>query len=128
MRKITGTFDVSLTPQTAPDAVPGRFSIDKQFHGGLQGTSLGEMLVAMTVQGSGGYVALEKVAGTLEGRSGGFILQHNGTSVRGQKDLLITVLPDSGTGELEGLTGKMHIEIDDGKHDYEFDYNLPSAG
>jgi hypothetical protein len=127
MPKIAGTFDATLIQQTEPDATPARYSIDKQFHGGLQGTSRGEMLVAMTVLGSGGYVALEKVAGTLEGRRGGFILQHSGTSLRGQKDLHITVLPDSGTGELEGITGTMSIEIDDGRHDYAFEYKLTSA-
>jgi hypothetical protein len=123
----TGTFEVTLTQQTAPDAMPGRFSIDKQFHGDLEGTSKGEMLTAMTaVTGSAGYVAMEKVEGTLEGRSGSFVLQHSGTSARGEQSLNIMVVPDSGTGQLEGLAGRMMIHIGDRKHDYEFEYTLPA--
>src|SRR5690348_16605473 len=127
MPQANGKFDVKLVPQTASDAVPGRYSIDKQFHGDLTGASKGEMLVAMTaVNGSAGYVAMEQVTGTLESRSGSFLLQHSGTSVLGEKSLIITVVPDSGTGELEGLAGRMNIQIDDGKHDYAFQYTLPA--
>jgi hypothetical protein len=119
-----GTFEVKLTPQEAADAL-ARMSIDKQFHGDLEGTSKGDMLTAGTgVKGSAGYVAIEKVSATLHGRSGTFILQHSGTMTRGTPQLAITVVPDSGTGQLTGLTGKMAIEITDGKHFYDFEYTL----
>lgn len=126
----TGTFDVKLTPQAADDksanADVGRFALDKQFHGDLEGTSKGEMLAVSTaVPGSAGYVAMEQVAGTLNGRSGSFALQHTGTMNRGKPQLSVTVVPDSGTGDLVGLVGKMEIIIaEDGKHSYEFDYTL----
>jgi hypothetical protein len=98
-------------------------SIDKQFHGDLDATSQGEMLSAMSaVEGSAGYVAIERVSGTLHGRSGSFVLQHNATMTRGAPYLNIIVVPDSGTGDLVGLTGSMNIIITDGKHFYEFDY------
>ena len=116
----SGTFEVKLTPQGA-----GRMSIDKQFHGDLEGTSKGEMLMAGTsVKGSAGYVAIEQVSGVLQGRSGGFALQHSGTMTRGVGQLSVTVVPDSGTGELEGLAGKMTINVEEGKHSYEFEYTL----
>ena len=123
----SGTFEVKLTPQGTyeKDSTLGRMSIDKQFHGDLEGTSKGEMLTGMTsVKGSAGYVAIEKVSGTLHGRRGTFILQHTGTMTRGAPQLSVTVIPDSGTGELAGLTGKMTIKIADGKHSYEFEYAL----
>jgi len=128
----SGTFDVKLTPQAndegAGGSTLGRMSIDKQFHGELEGTSKGEMLTAGTsVQGSAGYVAIERVSGTLQGRSGAFVLQHSGTMTRGAPQLTITVVPDSGTGQLAGLAGKMTINIADGKHSYEFEYTLPAA-
>jgi hypothetical protein len=101
-------------------------SIDKQFHGDLEATSKGQMLAAGTeVQGSAGYVAIERVSGTLGGRSGTFALQHSGTMTRGEPQLIITVVPDSGTGQLVGLAGTMTITIADGKHQYGFDYTLP---
>jgi hypothetical protein len=103
-------------------------SIDKQFHGGLEATSKGVMLAAMTaVKGSAGYVAIEKVSGTLGGRSGTFVLQHSGIMNRGAPQLIITIVPDSGTGELAGIAGKMAINIVEGKHFYEFDYTLAGA-
>lgn len=124
-----GTFEVKLNPQTdekVGDPSIGRMSIDKQFSGDLVATSKGQMLAAGTdVKGSAGYVAMEKVDGTLNGRKGTFALQHSGTMNRGAPQLSITVVPDSGTGELVGLTGKMMINIADGKHSYEFDYELP---
>jgi hypothetical protein len=128
--RATGTFEVKLTPQAqddkTEDANLGRMLIDKQFHGDLEGTSKGQMLSAMTsVKGSAGYVAIEKVTGKLHGRSGTFVLQHTGTMNRGVPQLSVTVVPDSGTGELTGLSGKMNIIIADGKHSYEFDYTLP---
>jgi hypothetical protein len=127
--RASGTFEVKLTPQAsddkAGDAALGRMTIDKQFHGDLEGGSKGQMLMAGTeVKGSAGYVAIERVSGTLNGRSGTFILQHSGTMTRGMPLLSVTVVPDSGTGELAGLAGKMAILIADGKHSYEFDYTL----
>jgi hypothetical protein len=124
-----GTFEVKLLPQTVEgegtDAVLGRMSIDKQLHGDLEGTSKGAMLTAGTaVKGSAGYVAMERVSGTLKGRNGSFILQHSATMTRGAPQLSITVVPDSGTDELVGLTGKFGIEITDGKHSYDFEYTL----
>jgi hypothetical protein len=100
-------------------------AIDKIFRGDLEGTSKGEMLAAGTpVKGSAGYVAIEKVSGTLEGRQGTFILQHSGTMNRGAAQLTVTVVPDSGTGQLTGLSGRMNIVIEAGNHSYEFDYTL----
>ena len=129
MQHATGTFDVKITPLDpafkADDNSVGRYSIDKQFHGDLEATSKGEMLAAQTaVKGSAGYVAMEKVSGTLKGRKGTFILQHSATMNRGTPQLSITVVPDSGTGELTGLTGKMNIIIDNGKHSYDFEYAI----
>jgi hypothetical protein len=128
----TGTFDVKLVPQTSgdqgQDAVPARMTIDKQFHGDLEGTSKGQMLAAGTaVKGSAGYVAIEQISGTLHGRTGTFILQHSGTMTRGVPQLSVTVVPDSGTGQLAGISGKLNIIIVEGKHSYEFDYDLPEA-
>jgi Protein of unknown function (DUF3224) len=124
----SGTFEVKLAPlepYNTADGTLGRMSIDKQFHGDLQGTSKGEMLSAATaVKGSGAYVAIERVSGTLNGRSGTFALQHNGTMTRASPQLTVSVVPDSGTGQLTGLAGKMTIKITDGKHFYEFEYTL----
>lgn len=122
----TGEFEVKMTPQPADDkAGVGKFSLDKKFHGDLEGTSKGEMLAIMTsVEGSAGYVAMEQVTGTLNGRSGTFALQHTGTMTRGAPQLSVTVVPDSGTGQLLGLSGQMTIKIESGKHSYEFDYRL----
>jgi hypothetical protein len=101
-------------------------SFDKQFHGSLEATSKGEMLAAGTGANgsSGGYVALELVSGTLHGRTGTFVLQHSGTMTRGAKELHITVVPDSGTGQLKGLAGTVVIIIADGKHSYDFEYTI----
>jgi hypothetical protein len=128
----TGTFEVKLTPQPPDDkaegATLGRMSGDKQFHGDLEGTSKVQMLTAMTdVKGSAGYVAIERVTGTLHGHTGSFVLQHSGSSNRGATQLSITVVPDSGTGQLVGIAGKMTITITDGKHSYDFEYTLPKA-
>ncbi len=123
--QIRGTFDVKITPQ--PDDSPvGRMTLDKHFHGDLDASSAGQMLaIRSAVEGSAGYVAMEWVSGSLQSRNGSFALQHSGTMDRGVPSLSITVVPDSGTGELAGLTGKMGIVITDGKHYYEFDYKLP---
>jgi hypothetical protein len=100
-------------------------SLDKQFRGDLEATGHGEMLAVRTdTEGSAGYVALERIAGTLDGRNGTFALQHSGTMTRGVPQLLITVVPDSGTGELAGIAGRMNINIADGKHSYDFEYTL----
>jgi hypothetical protein len=129
---VSGTFDVKLTPQGAEDKAEGstlgRMSIDKQFHGELQGTSQGQMLTGVSdVQGSAGYVAIERVTGTLKGKRGSFVLQHSGTMSKSGFQLSISVVPDSGSGQLVGLSGKLDIKIVDGKHFYEFDYTLPEA-
>jgi len=124
----TGSFEVKLNPlETYTKAATlGRMSLDKQFRGALEATSEGEMLSAATaVKGSAGYVAIEHVNGTLDGRSGTFILQHSGTMTRGAPQLSITVVPDSGTGQLTGLAGKMTINIVDKNHFYDFEYDLP---
>jgi len=129
-KQATGPFDVKLNPlqpyNNAEDAKFARMSIDKQFHGDLEATSKGEMLSAGSdVKGSAGYVAIERVTGTLHGRHGSFSLQHNATMTRGEPYLNIIVVPDSATGELTGLSGNMRIIIADGKHSYAFDYTLP---
>jgi len=125
----SGTFEVKITPQSPNDksegATVGRFSLDKKFQGDLEGTSKGEMLAVSTpVQGSAGYVAMEQVTGMLNGRTGTFALQHTGTMNCGAPQLSVTVVPDSGTGQLVGLAGKMDIKIADGKHFYDFEYTL----
>jgi Protein of unknown function (DUF3224) len=129
--RAVGPFDVKLAPvkSDAIDPFMGAMSIDKQFHGALEGTSKGLMLAVSTdVKGSAGYVAMEKVTGTLDGRKGTFVLQHTATMDRGKPDLSITVVPDSGTGELVGLAGKLDVQIaEGGKHSYVFDYSLPAA-
>jgi len=127
MTQARGTFDVKLNPQPTESAL-GRMSIDKQFHGDLEGVSKGEMLAAGTaVKDSAGYVAMEKVTGTLHGKKGEFILQHSGTMNRGAQSLALTVVPDSGTGELVGLSGTMSIDIKDGTHFYTFTYAIAKA-
>lgn len=127
-----GTFEVKLKPEPPSEkggaATLGRMSIDKTFHGDLEGTSAGEMLMVRTaVEGSAGYVAIEQVTAKLAGRGGTFLLQHNGIMDKGKPQLSVSVVPDSGTGELAGLNGSMEIEIKDGKHFYRFTYALPEA-
>jgi len=127
-----GPFDVKMEAQGEPDKADGstlgRYSLDKQYHGDLEATAKGTMLTAGTeVKGSAGYVAMERVTGSLKGRSGSFVLQHSATMTRGEPQLSITVVPDSGSGQLAGLTGKLNIIIAAGKHSYEFDYALPAA-
>jgi hypothetical protein len=125
--RATGEFEVKMAP-LATDAPVGRMSLDKVFRGDLEATGKGEMLAAMTAtEGSAGYVAIERVTGTLAGRTGTFMLQHSGIMNRGAPSLVITVVPDSGTGGLEGLAGTMNIIIAGGKHSYEFDYTLPAS-
>ena len=127
----TGTFLVNLVPLADDHATAaglGRMSIDKQFHGDLEASSQGQMMSAMTgVKGSAGYVALERVTGTLAGRKGSFVLQHSGTMDRGTPTLSVSIVPDSGTDELTGLTGTLTIIIADGKHSYDFEYSIPES-
>ena len=128
--KVSGNFEVKLSPldfyaQGLDGVNLGRMSIDKQFKGALEATSKGEMLSAMTtVKGSAGYVAIEQVSGALSGKNGSFVLQHFGTMSQGSDRLVLEVVPDSGSGELSSLTGKMAIKIEGGKHWYEFEYEL----
>lgn len=130
-QRASGTFEVKVTPvaDTQGSIAAGRLSIDKSLHGDLEGTSRGEMWTADTsVEGSAGYVAIEKVEGALRGRKGTFTLLHQGTMRQGGDfQLAIVVVPDSGTGELAGLAGRMAIAIADGQHSYAFDYTLPAS-
>lgn len=126
-----GSFVVDIKPQGDADASEGvslgRMSLDKRFEGDLEATGCGQMLTAMTpVKGSAGYVAIERVTGTLHSRRGSFVFQHSGSMDKGWQQLSIAVVPDSGSGELAGLTGTFQLSIVDGKHLYEFEYSLPS--
>ena len=128
MPRAEGSFDVKRAAEAVHDKAEGllaRHTLDKQYHGALDATGIGEMLSAGTATpGSAGYVAIEKVTGTLDGRAGSFYLQHSGTMARGQATLTIHVIPDSGTDALSGISGTMQIVIADGKHSYIFDYEL----
>ncbi len=127
MTRVNGEFDVKLTPLAAdgPEASIQRLSLDKQFRGGLQGTSKGQMLAVTTdVKDSAGYVAIERFTGTLGGHDGGFVLQHHGIMTRGTGNLTVTIVPDSGTGGLAGIAGTMTITITGGKHLYDVEYEL----
>ena len=116
---------MDFSAQGAEGITLGRMSIDKTFSGALDATSKGEMLSAMTpTEGSAGYVAIEQVTGSLSGKKGSFVLQHFGTMNRGKNRLVLEVVPDSGSGELTGLSGTMLIKIESGKHFYEFEYEL----
>lgn len=124
-----GSFEVKLVPQdlafSHDQSGLGRMSIDKQFHGELEATGKGEMLSAGTaVKGSAGYVAIERVTGTLQGKQGSFVLQHSATMNRGAPRLTISVVPDSGTVALSGLEGNMAIEIAEGVHFYVFEFSI----
>jgi hypothetical protein len=128
MAKASGTFAIKVSPQ-APDegdtSGVGRLLLDKEFQGDLAATSKGQMLaVGTAVESSAGYVAMEQVKGTLNGKNGSFALQHFGKMTRGTPELNVTVVPDSGTEELTGLSGKMQIIVADGSHSYEFEYEL----
>ena len=129
MPSIQGKFEVKMLPQ-APDPLTGegvgRFLLDKRYHGDLDATGAGQMLaIRSAVPGSAGYVAMERVTGRLAGRSGSFALQHRGVMTRGVAELLLTVVPDSGTEGLDGLEGAMTIDIAGGEHFYGFTYTLP---
>ncbi|MEZ4587955.1 MAG: DUF3224 domain-containing protein [Gemmatimonadales bacterium] len=122
-----GTFEVKLAAlpiEVGPTV--GRRSIAKTFGGDLSGSSVGQMISALGgVEGSAGYVAMELVTGTLDGRRGSFILQHSSTMARGVPTQSVAVVPDSGTDELAGLSGSMEIVVEGGKHSYVFQYSLP---
>jgi len=124
----SGPFDVKMIPQD-DKSVDGlsRMLLDKQYHGDLEGVAKGQMLTGgISANKSGAYVAIEKFTGTLQGRSGSFVLHHTGILTNGKPDLTILVAPDSGTGQLAGIAGRMTINIAaDGKHSYEFEYTLP---
>ncbi|HET9792672.1 MAG TPA: DUF3224 domain-containing protein [Candidatus Angelobacter sp.] len=129
----SGPFDVKLAPQPADDKTNdpllGRMTIDKHDHGELEATATGLMLSGGDYKsGSAGYVAMEKVSGTLQGRAGTFMLQHSGILNKGAQQLSITIVPGSGTGQLTGISGKMDVKIKEGgKHFYELEYTLPAA-
>lgn len=128
----TGTFEVTLQPQgeggSADGSTLGRLSLSKCFSGDLQATGKGEMLAARSsVAGSAAYVAIERVSGRLKGREGSFVLVHKGVMAAGDQQLLVEVVPDTGTGQLKGLSGTLDIRIEAGKHYYDFDYTLAEA-
>jgi len=131
--RAVGTFEVTMNPEPPYDtnegASIGRVSIKKQFVGDLHASSTVEMIGARSVQvkGSAGYVAIERVIGSLHGKSGSFVLQHSGTMTRGKGELNVSVVPDTGTGELKGLAGRMTIEISEGNHSYVFEYSLADS-
>ncbi|MBE3023735.1 DUF3224 domain-containing protein [Janthinobacterium sp. BJB1] len=132
MPQITGEFEVAMTPEslsaTAAQSGLGRLSLDKRYRGALDASAQGEMLsVRAGVAGSAGYVALERVEGTLDGRQGSFYLQHSGSMARGTPSLSLAVVPDTGTGQLQGLQGAMAIRIEGGKHYYDFTYDIAEA-
>lgn len=127
MLEVTGEFSVKMAPADTGDAQMGMMTLDKQYLGDLAATGKGRMLTGMTgVKASAGYVAIERVEGTLKGAKGSFLIQHSGIMNKGVPTLVITVIPDSGTGDLTGIEGKMHIEIVEKKHFYRFEYFLPT--
>ena len=133
MKRATGSFEVSLqslsNAEVTNEALLGRMLLNKTFSGDLDGSARGQMLSAGTAtRGSAGYVAIDRVTGTLDGRKGSFLLQHSGRMNRGVPSLSIMVVPDSGTDELTGITGTLSINIVDGKHFYDFLYSLPAQG
>ncbi|WP_309672554.1 DUF3224 domain-containing protein [Gemmatimonas sp.] len=127
-----GTFDINRAPHPMAIEAEGsrlaRFSLDKQYHGDLEAIAIGEMLAAGSSEPtSAAYVAVEEVKGTLHGLQGTFNLQHAGTMTRGVGTLSVTVVPDSGTDQLRGLTGTLAIIVDGKQHAYEFEYSLPAS-
>lgn len=130
--RAVGTFEVKITPQSADTPAEGsplaRLSIDKQYHGDIEGTGTGEMLSAGTaIKNSAAYVAVERVSATVRGRAGTFALVHVGTMNRGAPQLSITIVPDSGTGELAGISGSYGVEIENGRHSYWLEYQISDA-
>ncbi|MEM7708136.1 MAG: DUF3224 domain-containing protein [Pseudomonadota bacterium] len=132
MTQATGTFDVSMTPasEAAEEAgvTLGQFSLTKTFTGDMVGNASGQMLTATSaVKGSAGYVAIERFSGTVHGKNGTFVLQHTGTMQGQSQALTITIVPDSGTGELAGISGTFKLQIDEGTHHYTLEYSLPEG-
>jgi hypothetical protein len=132
MKRASGSFEVSVQPlanaEVSGDPLLGRFLLTKKFSGNLDASARGHMLSAGTgMKGSAGYVAIDQVTGSLDGRKGGFVLQHSGSMKRGVPNLSVMVVPDSGTGELEGITGTLSINIVDGKHFYDFLYSFAAS-
>jgi hypothetical protein len=132
MAHAKGTFDVKISPQAPEDGVGdpsvGRMAIEKQFQGDMQGQGRGQMLaVGTAVDGSAGYVAMERVQASVHGRQGSFALQHNGTMHRGTPRLSIAIVPDSGTEGLAGIAGELSITIAQGVHSYDLEYTLPDV-
>ena len=130
MPRATGNFEVTLNPMENNPTIDGlgRMSIDKQYHGELEAIGQGQMLTGFTaIKNSAGYVAIERVTGSLKGRKGSFTLQHNGVMSRGTPSLIISIVPDSGTDQLDGLRGTMSIRIEAGKHFYDLTYTLGTA-
>ncbi|QNK03442.1 DUF3224 domain-containing protein [Dyella telluris] len=132
MAHAKGSFEVKITPQAPDEGVGdpsvGRMAIEKQFHGDMQGEGHGQMLaVGTAVDGSAGYVAMERVNGSVHGRQGSFALQHAGTLTRGTPQLSVTIVPDSGTDGLAGIAGHLTITIANGVHSYDLDYSLPDS-
>ena len=126
MPQVRGEFDVKVTPVQDEDKTLVRMTLDKRYHGDLDGTAKGQMLSAdANGKDSGVYVAIERVTGTLQGRSGSFLLNHTGIMTKGVPHLSIAIVPDSGSGQLTGLSGTMDIKIEGGKHFYILDYTLP---
>lgn len=132
VRHAVGTFVVRITPlatdEAAPEGAYVRMRLSKTFHGGLEGTAAGEMLATLDDGQSGVYLALERVTGVLDGRTGSFTLAHRGVMDRGATELLITIVPGSGTGELAGIAGVFHLTMQaDGAHRYDLEYTLPEG-
>lgn len=131
MKRACGTFDIVITPvQPAEGAAvdaPGRMLLAKTFHGFLTGAAAGEMLATMSPDRSGAYVALDRVRGVIDGREGAFTLVHRGLMDRGAQELLITIVPGSGAGDLAGIAGVFHLTITDGVHNYDLEYSLPTS-
>lgn len=129
---VSGSFSITMTPATTPRhsgrTTLGRMLLDKVYKGDLAATASGEMLSAVTdTKGAAGYVAVESIAGVLQGRQGSFVVRHAGTMADGKQELSILIVPHSGTGQLEGISGTMGIRIEAGQHFYDLDYSLPVA-
>lgn len=129
---VSGSFSITMTPATTPQhsgrTTLGRMLLDKVYKGDLAATASGEMLSAVTdTKGAAGYVAVESIAGVLQGRQGSFVVRHAGTMADGKQELSIVIVPHSGTGQLEGISGTMGIRIEAGQHFYDLDYSLPVA-
>jgi Protein of unknown function (DUF3224) len=126
MNHAVGTFEVKLQPVSAANESVMRMSIDKQFHGDLEASSIGQMMAGGNeANGARVYVALETVTGSLKGKTGSFVLAHRGTMTKDAQALSVIIVPETGTGELAGIAGELGIDIRDGKHFYTLDYTLP---